>query len=81
MAVERIVEYSQIEAEDENVIFSSRKSTYKSDKASETFSQVLKDDTKSTSLLRNRTAFEPNVDYVLDGRLEFVNVTMDTGEI
>ena len=38
--------------------------------------QVLKDDTKSTSLLRNHAAFEPNVDYVLDGRLEFVNVTM-----
>ena len=76
LVVERIVEYSQIEAEDENVIFSSRKSAYKSDKASETFSQVLKDDTKSTSLLRNHAAFEGTVDDVLDGRLEFVNVTM-----
>ena len=76
VAVERIVEYSQIEAEDENVVFSSPKSVCKSDETSEKFSQLMNDDLKSTSLLRNHAAFEGTVDDVLDGRLEFVNVTM-----
>jgi ATP-binding cassette, subfamily C (CFTR/MRP), member 1 len=77
VAVERIVEYSQIEKEDSAVVLSRKRVTNVSDTINRGSLMFIIEDKKEVSLLRDHAAMDDQISPItINSTIEFQNVTM-----